>query len=142
MSFVMSAEERETFLSEPHVGVFAIERPGRAPLAVPVWYDYRPGGEVLVWIDRDSVKHRLLGRVGRFSLAVHSDQQPYRYVTAEGPVVAMDTPPTRDQAERIVGRYLPGDQAKDYIDGALGDGSVLVRMRPEKWLSNDQGKAA
>ena len=52
MSFVMSAEERETFLSDPHLGVFAIERAGRAPLAVPVWYDYRPGGEVLVWIDR------------------------------------------------------------------------------------------
>lgn len=142
MSFVMSAEERETFLSDPHLGVFAIERAGRAPLAVPVWYDYRPGGEVLVWIDRDSVKHRLLGRVGRFSLAVHSDRLPYRYVTAEGPVVAMDSPPTRDQAERIAGRYLPAGEAKDYVDGALGDHSVLVRMRPEKWLSNDQSKVA
>ena len=142
MSFVMSAEEREAFLSGPHIGVFAIERDGRAPLAVPVWYDYEPGGEVLVWMDRGSVKHRLLGQAGRFSLAVHSEQQPYRYVTAEGLVVAMDEPPTPEQAERIAGRYLSGDEAEEYVGGALGDHSILVRMRPEKWLSNDQGKAA
>jgi len=143
MSFVMSAEEREAFLAEARVGVLAIERVGRAPLAVPVWYDYRPGGEVLVWIDRDSVKHRLLDRAGRFSLAVQSDRLPYRYVTAEGPVVTMDGLPTRDQADRIAARYLPTDaEAKEYVDGALGADSVLVRMRPEKWLSNDQGKVA
>lgn len=142
MSLVMSAEEREAFLSGPHIGVLAIERDGRAPLAVPVWYDYEPGGDVLVWMDRDSVKHRLLGQAGRFSLAVHADEQPYRYVTAEGPVVAMVEPPTREQAERIAGRYLAGDEAKEYVDGALGDHSLLVRMRPEKWLSNDHSKAA
>jgi hypothetical protein len=28
-----------------------------------------------------------------------------------------------------------------YVDSALGEDSVLVRMRPEKWLSNDQSKA-
>jgi nitroimidazol reductase NimA-like FMN-containing flavoprotein (pyridoxamine 5'-phosphate oxidase superfamily) len=45
MSFVMTREERESFLTEVHVGVLAVEHAGRAPLAVPVWYDYRPGGD-------------------------------------------------------------------------------------------------
>jgi nitroimidazol reductase NimA-like FMN-containing flavoprotein (pyridoxamine 5'-phosphate oxidase superfamily) len=44
-SFMMTAAEREEFLSGVHVAVLAVERAGRAPLAVPVWYDYSPGGE-------------------------------------------------------------------------------------------------
>ena len=45
----MTLDEREQFLADVHVGVVAVERPGRAPLAVPIWYGYEPGGEVLVW---------------------------------------------------------------------------------------------
>jgi len=42
MSFVMSAEEREQFLAGLHVGEAGDDR---GPLAVPVWYDYRAGGQ-------------------------------------------------------------------------------------------------
>ncbi|HAS08990.1 MAG TPA: pyridoxamine 5'-phosphate oxidase, partial [Acidimicrobiaceae bacterium] len=44
----MTVEEREQFLADVHVGVLAVERPDGPPLAVPVWYDYRPGGELWV----------------------------------------------------------------------------------------------
>src|SRR3712207_1792693 len=37
MSFVMTVEEREEFLAGVHVGVVAVDRLGRAPLATPVW---------------------------------------------------------------------------------------------------------
>ena len=41
----MSVEEREFFLADVHVGVLSIPRKERsAPLTVPVWYDYSPGG--------------------------------------------------------------------------------------------------
>jgi len=139
-SFVMTAEEREAFLSGVHVGVLAVERAGRAPLAVPVWYDYSPGGELLIWMERDTVKDRAITAAGRLSLAVQDENPPYKYVTVEGPVVANDRPPTREQALRIAGRYWPEAEAKAYVDSALGERSVLVRVRPEKWLSNDQGK--
>jgi PPOX class probable F420-dependent enzyme len=139
-SFVMTAEEREAFLSGVHVGVLAVERAGRAPLAVPVWYDYSPGGELLIWMERDTVKDRAITAAGRLSLAVQDENPPYKYVTVEGPVVANDQPPTREQALRIAGRYWPEAEAKAYVDSALGERSVLVRVRPEKWLSNDQGK--
>jgi PPOX class probable F420-dependent enzyme len=140
-SFVMTAEEREAFLSGVHVGVLAVERAGRAPLAVPVWYDYSPGGELLIWMERDTVKDRAITAAGRLSLAVQDENPPYKYVTVEGPVVANDQPPTREQALRIAGRYWPEAEAKAYVDSALGERSVLVRVRPEKWLSNDQGKS-
>jgi PPOX class probable F420-dependent enzyme len=140
-SFVMTAEEREAFLSGLHVGVLAVERAGRAPLAVPVWYDYAPGGELLIWMERDTVKDRAITAAGRLSLAVQDENPPYKYVTVEGPVVANDQPPTREQALRIAGRYWPEAEANAYVDSALGERSVLVRVRPEKWLSNDQGKS-
>ncbi|MBB5850398.1 pyridoxamine 5'-phosphate oxidase family protein [Amycolatopsis umgeniensis] len=140
-SFVMTAEEREAFLSEVHVGVLAVEREGRAPLAVPVWYDYEPGGELLIWMDGGSVKDKTIKKAGRLSLVAQSETLPYKYVTAEGPVIANAAPPTREQALKIARRYLPEAEATKYVDGALSDNSVLVRVRPEKWLSNDQGKA-
>lgn len=140
MSFVMTAAEREAFLSAVHVGVLAVEREGRAPLAVPIWYTYEDG-EILLWMERDTVKDRSIRRAGRFSFVVQSETVPYRYVTAEGSVISADLPPTREQALSITGRYLPEGDAAAYVDASLGEKSVLVRMRPEKWLSNDQSKA-
>ncbi|HEY0447858.1 pyridoxamine 5'-phosphate oxidase family protein [Actinophytocola sp.] len=140
-SFVMTVAEREAFLAEVHIGVLAVARDGRGPLAVPVWYRYEPGGDVLVWMDRDSVKDRVIRKAGRFSLVAQTEELPYKYVSVEGPVVSNDTAPTRDEALAIAGRYLPPDEAVAYVDGALNEASLLVVMRPERWLSNDQGKS-
>ncbi|ASR37131.1 pyridoxamine 5'-phosphate oxidase [Prauserella marina] len=139
MSFVMTAEERESFLADVHVGILAVERNGRAPLAVPVWYDV-DDGDVVVWMDRDTVKDKAITAAGRFSLVVQSETPPYRYVTAEGPVVSNGEPPSREQALAIAGRYLPEADAESYVGTDLGDRSILVRMRPRYWLSNDQSK--
>jgi nitroimidazol reductase NimA-like FMN-containing flavoprotein (pyridoxamine 5'-phosphate oxidase superfamily) len=139
MSFVMTEQERETFLADVHVGVLAVERDGLGPLAVPVWYRYDPGGDVEIWMERRSRKYRAVEKAGRLSLLAQTETVPYKYVSVEGPVVATERP-TRDQAVAITVRYLPSAQALSYVDGALGDDSVLVRMRPERWLSNDQAK--
>ncbi|NDL57270.1 pyridoxamine 5'-phosphate oxidase [Phytoactinopolyspora mesophila] len=140
MSFVMTSAERESFLSGIHVGVLAVERDGRAPLAVPIWYDYEPGGDVLLWMHRDSIKDQLISKAGRLTLVAQTEQAPYKYVSVEGPVVSNGEAPTRQQALAITRRYLPDDEAVAYVDGSLGEVSILVRMRPEKWLSNDQSK--
>ena len=78
----MTPAERERYLADVHVGVIAVERPERAPLAVPIWYGYEPGGEVLLWTDADSVKHKLIRSAGRFAITVQDEQPPYKYVTA------------------------------------------------------------
>lgn len=77
-SFVMTASEREEFLAGVHVGVVAVNRDGRAPLAVPIWYGYTPGAEVLLWIDRGSVKERLFRESGRFSICAQVETVPYK----------------------------------------------------------------
>lgn len=139
MSFVMTEQEREAFLAEVHVGVLAVARDGAGPLAVPVWYRYEPGGDVRMWMERGSRKYRAIELAGRLSLVAQTEASPYKYVSVEGPVVSAERP-TRDEAVAIAARYWPEAQAVAYVDSALGDDSVLVRMKPEKWLSNDQGK--
>ena len=47
MSVTMTRDEREQFLAGVHVGVLSVASvDGGAPLAVPVWYVYQPGGPV------------------------------------------------------------------------------------------------
>jgi PPOX class probable F420-dependent enzyme len=139
MSFVMTEQEREEFLAEVHVGVLAVARDGSGPLAVPVWYRYEPGGDVQIWMERRSRKYRAIERAGRLSLVAQTESSPYKYVSVEGPVVSTERP-TRDEAVTITSRYASREQAEAYVDSELGADSVLVCMRPEKWLSNDQGK--
>lgn len=139
MSFVMTEQEREEFLADIHVGVLAVARDGAGPLAVPVWYRYEPGGDVQIWMERRSRKYRAIEQTGRLSLVAQTETSPYKYVSVEGPVVSAEKP-TRDEALAITVRYGSADQAAAYVDSTLGEDSVLVRMRPEKWLSNDQGK--
>jgi len=135
----MSENEREQFLADKHVGVIAAERDGRAPLAVPVWYHYSPGGEVMVWTERGTVKERLIRAGGRFSLCAQQEDPPYRYVSVEGPATFQDDV-TADDVRPLVRRYLPDADAEAFIGESFNDRSVVIRMRPERWFTVDYGK--
>ncbi|WP_174361907.1 pyridoxamine 5'-phosphate oxidase family protein [Nocardia brevicatena] len=135
----MTSEEREAFLAELHVGVIAVERPDRAPLAVPIWYAYEPGGEVVVWVDTGSVKEKLIRAAGRFSLTAQVEQVPYRYVTVEGAVTGIE-PATVETARPIAVRYLGEAEGTAYAEQNIRPGSILIRMRPQRWLSTDYSK--
>ncbi|MFD4295463.1 pyridoxamine 5'-phosphate oxidase [Rhodococcus sp. NPDC058505] len=135
----MSSAEREAFLADIHVGVVAVERPDRAPLAVPVWYGYEPGGEVLIWTETDTIKEPLFRAAGRFTLTAQLEQVPYKYVSAEGPITSI-APITADQATAIAVRYLGEEEGTAYAAQNLTPRSILVRMRPQRWLSTDYSK--
>src|SRR5260221_12263183 len=81
----MTVTEREAFLADLHVGVLAVDEPGRGPAALPIWYVF-VDGVVTVSIDGNSLKARLLERAGRATLTVQTEAAPYRYVCVEGPV--------------------------------------------------------
>ncbi|MFI6096056.1 pyridoxamine 5'-phosphate oxidase family protein [Lentzea sp. NPDC051213] len=130
----MSTEQREKFLSEQHVGVIAIARQEGPPLAVPVWYDYTPGGEVVVQTAPESLKGKLLDAAGEFSLAVQVETPPYRYVSVSGPVVAV-APSTQEELERMASRYL--DDPSEFLASIEGSPNVTLRMRPNRWYSTD-----
>ena len=141
MSFAMSAGEREQFLAGRHVGVLSVVAGGeRGPLAVPVWYDYQPGGQVSVITGRSSRKGLAIAAAGRMSLCAQDEHPPYRYVSVEGPVEIEEL----DLEERLAmaRRYLGTEGGDRYVaDNPDPDGgNVMIRMTPEHWLSVDYGK--
>ncbi len=142
MWVAMTVAEREEFLADVHVGVLSVAA-GTAgqTLAVPVWYGYQPGGLLTVLTGRRSRKAVAIRAGGRFSLCVQDDHPPYRYVSVEGPVVSEEEP---DPAERLAmaRRYLGAEGGDRYVSDNPDSErqNVVFRMRPEHWLSQDQGK--
>lgn len=137
----MTEAEREHFLTEVHVGVMAIERRDRAPLAVPIWYRYDPGGLLTILIGPDSLKARLLARAGRFSICVQTEKPPYRYVSVEGPIVETRQCDIDADARVMARRYLGKELGDQYVEDGDDSSMICVSMRPETWYSVDYGKA-
>jgi len=143
MSLKMTKTEREAFLADVHVGVISIAEKDRGPLTAPIWYDYEPGGELWVLTGRDSRKGRLLAEAGRFSLVAQTEAPPYKYVSVEGPISAIEDPDLERHERPMAHRYLGPDFGNRYIEATRGDGpvdNILVKMRPERWLTVDYGK--
>ena len=144
MNTRMSREEREAFLAEVHVGVLCLEEPGRGPLAAPVWYGYAPGGELWFVTERGSRKGRLLERARRASLCAQTEAPPYKYVSVEGPIVGVEKSDVERHERVLAHRYLGREGGDAYIAHTGGADaradSILVRVRPERWLSVDYAK--
>jgi nitroimidazol reductase NimA-like FMN-containing flavoprotein (pyridoxamine 5'-phosphate oxidase superfamily) len=146
MSITMTKKERETFLAEVHVAIISIPEKGRGPLTVPVWYAFVPEGEFHIWTGGNSRKARLLREAGRASLCVQQETPPYRYVSAEGPVVAIEPIQLERDLRPLVNRYLGPEESENFIEGlggeSAGTGDILVRIKPERWLSEDYSKSS
>lgn len=133
----MTAAERDAFLSDVRVGILAVERPGKGPLALPVWYQYADGA-ILVTMADDSAKARLLRRAGRATFTVQDERPPYRYASVEGPV-ALTTEP-HDVTDLAI-RYLGPDLGRQYAAAnPPNEHTAVVRLTPERWLTCDYGK--
>jgi nitroimidazol reductase NimA-like FMN-containing flavoprotein (pyridoxamine 5'-phosphate oxidase superfamily) len=59
----MTPAEREAFLADVHVAVVTVAD-GRGPLAIPLWYDCQPGGEIILVTDGNSRKAQLIRKAG------------------------------------------------------------------------------
>jgi nitroimidazol reductase NimA-like FMN-containing flavoprotein (pyridoxamine 5'-phosphate oxidase superfamily) len=140
----MSKAQREEFLAGLHVGIVSLIEPGRGPLAVPIWYDYEIGGELRFLTDKGTRKERLLSDGVRISLCVQDENPPYRYVTTEGPIVSIEPADLERDARPMARRYLGiegGDRYTDTESAPAIDDAILVKVRPEHWLSADYGDA-
>lgn len=143
MSLAMSAAEREAFLAGPHVGILSVaDDAGRAPLAMPVWYAYEPGGEITFITGRDSRKMALIRAAGRVSLVAQEAALPYRYVSVEGPVVGFEDPARPEDRRAMAERYLGAEGGAEYLEATkdAADTMVLTRVRPERWYTRDYTK--
>jgi len=136
----MSQNEKEKFLAGLHVGVLSLPQGDRAPLTVPVWYDYAPGGEIWFLTGPESRKGRLI-RVGtRLSLCAQTETPPYQYVSVEGVVTSVRPSDREKESRPMARRYLGREMGDRYTDQGSADESVTVRVQPQRWLAVDYGK--
>ena len=136
----MTKEEKQDFLAGLHVGVLSLSDNPKGPLTVPIWYDYEPGGELWFITGPKSLKGKLLKVGERLSLMAQSEEPPYKYVSIEGPVVSIDEATNNDLLAMAI-RYLGKDGGEQYAKNSESGGGVIVRVKPERWLSVDYGKS-
>ena len=136
--YSMSHADREAFLADTHVALLAVADDSRGPLLVPVWYWYRPGGEVHVVTGGASRKVKLLRKAGRASLCVQTETPPYKYVTVEGPITIAEPEWERD-IRAVALRYLGAQMGELYLAATVAEheGALLVRLAPERWNAVD-----
>ena len=138
----LSKSEREEFLSEPHVAALSVSAgEGRAPLTLPIWYQYAAGGEPWVLTGADSRKTRLIEAAGQFTLMVERAEPTVRYVAVDGPVSRIE-PGSDDLLVELTSRYLPAERVDAFLDFARSElgSQVVIAMRPQHWLSADLGE--
>jgi len=144
MSTTMTRDEREAFLADVHVGVLSLNEQGRGPLTAPVWYAYKPGGDVQVVTERASRKGKLLEEGMRISLCVQDEAPPYRCASVEGAIVNIEPSDAERDERALAHRYLGPEAGDRYMGSATddrdGDAMILIRMRPERWLTADYSK--
>jgi hypothetical protein len=140
-AMALSRDEREQFLAEPHIGALSVvESPDRAPLIVPIWYQYEPGGELWISTGTESRKAKAIQAAGRFSLLVERTEPTVRYVSVEGPVTRI-SPGNPEQSREIAARYLPADKVEKWLEYERTQlpEHVTIHLRPERWASADLG---
>jgi nitroimidazol reductase NimA-like FMN-containing flavoprotein (pyridoxamine 5'-phosphate oxidase superfamily) len=142
VAVAMSKEERQAFLADVHVGVLSVEQPPQAPLTVPVWYSYQPGGTVNVITGGQSAKGLCIAAAGRFSLCVQTETPPYKYVTVQGPVTSTDDEVDPDERRTMAHRYLGPEFGDLYLQATTEQetGSMTIRMTPQTWHTVDFAK--
>lgn len=138
----MTRAEREAFLAETRVGVISVGEPGRGPLAVPVWYHYAPGGVVRFVTGGASRKAALIRASGRLTLLVQTETPPYKYASVEGPARIAGPPDFARDVRAMAMRYLGEAMGEMYLaaTAAEREGTVLVELTPERWLTVDYAK--
>ena len=137
----MSVVERETFLADVHVGVLSVPRKeGSAPLTVPVWHEYSPGGEVWLITGQQSLKGQLLEVGTPVALVAQTEDTPYKYVSVEGRVRKIEPTNNESDLKPMAIRYLGEQKGIAYAAGSIEVASIRVSMQPERWFTVDYAK--
>ena len=91
-------------------------------------------------LDRSGLgEGHLIRSAGRFAITVQDEKPPYKYVTAESDVTSI-VPAVDADARKIAVRYLGEAEGGKYTDQNLTPTAVVIRMRPQRWLSTDYSK--
>ena len=132
MASDMTPEQMAAFLARPLVAVFVTLRADGSPHAIPVWYEYADG-EFRVFTSSRFQRVRNLQRDSRAAITIATHDEPYAYVSAEGPV-AVTSESVAEAGLSIARRYM-GERAAEFLDAVLDENTVVLRLTPERILS-------
>ncbi|KAA0108319.1 pyridoxamine 5'-phosphate oxidase family protein [Mycolicibacterium sp. P1-5] len=134
----LTETERQDYLAAKHVAVLSVATAdGRPPASIPIWYQYAPGGNILISTGPSSRKARLIAQAGAVTLVVQDEEPPYRYVVVEGTLVDTADPTPPEVLEETAVRYLGEEGGRQFIKSMEGHANVLFTFRPDRWLTAD-----
>ncbi|MDE2838346.1 MAG: PPOX class F420-dependent oxidoreductase [Chloroflexota bacterium] len=128
----LTPEQMTEFLQRPLVAVFVTLRADGSPHAIPIWYEYRDG-DFLVFTSSRSQRARNLERNSRAAITISTHDEPYVYVSAEGPV-AITSEGVEETGLSIAQRYM-GNRGRQFLDDVYDEHSVILRLTPERILT-------
>lgn len=128
----MSADERETFLTERgHLCRLATLQPDGSPHVTPMWYLYEDG-QILVTPRAESTWLAHIRRDPRVALTIDEDPLPYRKITVEGLATILhetgEDDIWRDTYRRIAGRYGTPESTEAYIQRTIDQPRALIAI--------------
>ncbi|WP_316690138.1 PPOX class F420-dependent oxidoreductase [Pseudonocardia sp. H11422] len=132
----MSPEQIRGFLTEgTRTAKLGTVRRDGTPHVVPVWL-ILDGDDLLLTTGVDSVKGRAIRRDPRVAACVDDERPPYAFVSITGQAsVSQDAAAMLDVATRIAARYVGPERAEQYGRLNSGPGLMLVRITPQRMLS-------
>jgi PPOX class probable F420-dependent enzyme len=135
----MSVARQREFLNEgTRTGVLVTLRSSGRPHAVPVWYAL-DGEDVVLFTRADSVKGKAMRANPQVSLVVDDDQPPYSFVSVEGTAELSDDPAELRRCATIISeRYLPPEQAAQFVEYSAAAGNILVRIKATHVIAQDR----
>jgi PPOX class probable F420-dependent enzyme len=133
----MKDEELDAFLQGPLIAVLTTVRSDGALHSSPVWFEYE-AGNFYFWVGKDSVKARNLREHAEASLCIATQQEPYQYVSAEGPC-EIRSGDIATPCLSICRRYYAEEAALDFVHQDLLSGdSIILAMKPRRLTSESQ----
>ena len=128
----LTDSERDAFLREPGVLMrIATLTDDGAPNVTPIWFIHED--DCIYFTPRErSQWFANLRNDPRVALCIDEQPLPYRKVILEGIAEMVhdvgNDDAWRDQYRRIAQRYVPADQAEDYVQGTIDQPRALFRL--------------
>lgn len=134
----MTPQQIDQFLARPLIAHVTSLRADGSAHTVPVWYQYEDG-KFYVFTPTPSVKIRHLKRDPRLTISIASEDEPYRYVVAEGEAELSNDNPNQRGGE-IASRYrgAEGPAFVENVDTKYGGVTIitLTRARVQAWVAD------
>jgi len=128
----LRTSERDAFLREPGIlmRIATIANDGR-PQVTPIWFIFED--DCIYFTPRErSEWFANLKRDGRVALCIDEQPLPYRKVVLEGTAEMVhdlgSDDDWRDRYRRIARRYIPEDQAEEYVASTIDQPRALYRL--------------